>query len=203
MNWLKRLHQIFSRKKKPAKIPKVAICVGHSRINDSGARSVGGVTEWAYNNQVAEDLKKKLKARAIASEVVNDYPFKSYSKSMRWLGEKTWGFDVAIELHFNSYSSSSAKGYEYLYYHKSKQGRLLAQCFRDAHAIGVPAQHNRGIKGITIGQRGFGFLSKTKPTSVICEPFFGSNPTEWVLFDGNEDQLADIYADALQKYFAS
>lgn len=203
MNWFKKLAQLFARKDKPAAIPKVAICVGHSRLNDSGAKSVGGVSEWAYNNDVAGFLNEELKKREIASEVINDYPFKTYGKSMSWVGEKTWGFDVAIELHFNSFSSSTARGYEYLFYYKSENGKRLAECFLAAHEAGVPAQTSRGIKAISKGQRGFGFLSKTKPVSLILEPFFGSNPTEWVLFDGNEKQLAQIYADALQKYFSA
>lgn len=188
--------------KNPA-IGKVAICVGHSRLNDAGARSVCGVSEWEYNNAVATYLHEHLKELGIASQIINDYPFKSYSKAVQWVAERTWGFDVAIELHFNSYSSSSAKGFEYLYYHRSAKGERLAEAFAEQHTKEVPGQNNRGSKAVKYGDRGYKFLGKTKPPALICEPFFGSNPQEWVLFDGNQETLAQIYARALQKYFAS
>ena len=39
----------------------IAICVGHSRPNDSGAASVTGVTEWDYNSQLADMIGENLK----------------------------------------------------------------------------------------------------------------------------------------------
>lgn len=193
----------FGSKPKPDPVKRVAICVGHSRSNDSGARSVGGMSEWEYNNAVAIFLNEKLKMQGIASEVVNSYPFKTYSKSMSWLRERTWGFDCVIELHFNSYSSTAAKGFEYLYCHSSEAGEQLAQEFLDQHSTTIPAQTNRGVKPIQIGDRGWGFVSKTRPPAVICEPFFGSNPGEWVLYDGNQEQLAEVYTEALVNYFSA
>ena len=198
----KLLALFFKQEPKPEPVKKVAICVGHSRINDSGAKSVGGVSEWEFNHAVAIFLNEKLKERGIASEVINEYPFKTYGKSMDWVRERTWGFDVAIELHFNSYTSTSAKGFEYLYYHGSKSGEKLAKAFADAHEAAIPAQNNRGAKMVRVGERGYKFLIKTEPTAIICEPFFGSNPGEWVLFDGNQEVLADVYANALKNYFA-
>ena len=200
---LKLLAYFFKREPKPEPIKKVAICVGHSRLNDAGAKSVGGVSEWEFNNAVAIFLNEKLKERGIASEVVNDYPFRTYRKAMAWVRERTWVFDAVIELHFNSFSNSAAKGFEYLYCAGSENGERLAQSFVDQHSATIPGQVDRGAKPISTGERGNLFLIKTKPPAVICEPFFGSNPTEWVLFDGNQEHLAELYSDALQNYFAA
>lgn len=182
-------------------IKKVGICVGHSKRGDKGARSVGGAYEHPYNTIVAQHLQEKLKDRGIASIILNESPFGSYTKTMKWLGEQTWGCDIAIELHYNSYSSTKANGFEYLYHHASKEGKRLAESFLFIHEDVLPGQVSRGIKPINYGGRGFGFLSKTKPPAIICEPFFGSNPKEWVLFADNEKELAQIYCDAIARYF--
>lgn len=182
-------------------LKKVCICVGHSKQGDKGARSVGGVYEHPYNTRVANELKAKLAKHNIASEVYLRSPFSSYSKTTKWLGEQSWGHDIAIELHFNSFQNSTASGFEYLYHHKSQRGKRLAQCFLDQHEEVMPGQTSRGIKPIASGGRGFGFLNKTKPPAAILEPFFGSNPREWVLFADSEKQLAQIYCDAIVSYF--
>ena len=192
-----------SKREKVKGLKKVAICVGHSRIGDKGATSVGGVDEWTYNKKVADLLKSHLRHQGIQSVVFDDYPSESYSGAMNWLGESVAKeeCDIAIELHFNSYSSSKAEGYEYLYYHTSNNGRRLAECFREAHAETFKVQSDRGIKPIESDGRGGGFLRSVPPPAVICEPFFGSCPKEWVLFDAKHSLLSDVYAQAIVKYF--
>lgn len=189
--------------KKPNDPKRVAICVGHSRIGDSGARSVGGVSEWAFNTIIAADLHGRLTKRGYFSEAIAHYPVGTYSQAMRWLAKhlKKGKFDIAIELHFNSFSSSIARGHEYLFYAKSKKGKELAQCFSDSHAEIMPNQTNRGIKPIDSGGRGAGFLKGVKPVAVICEPFFGSRPAEWITYWNNQDVLVDIYEKAICDYF--
>jgi N-acetylmuramoyl-L-alanine amidase len=191
------------KRKKVKNLKKVAICVGHSRIGDKGATSVGGVDEWAYNKKVADLLKSHLRHQGVQSVVFDDYPSESYSGAMDWLGQSIAKekCDIAIELHFNSYSSSKAEGYEYLHYHTSSNGRRLAECFRKSHSETFKVQSDRGIKAIESDGRGGGFLRSVPPPAVICEPFFGSCPKEWVLFDAKHSLLADVYAQAIISYF--
>jgi N-acetylmuramoyl-L-alanine amidase len=139
-------------KRKPKKIRKVAICIGHSRIGDKGARSVGGISEWIYNSEVATLLAKQLKQRGIASAIIDDYPCESYSGAMSWLSKEVdkINADVAIELHFNSFSSSSAEGYEYLYYAHSAEGKRLALCIHKAHQSKSVAQKDRGRNRLSV-----------------------------------------------------
>lgn len=201
IDWILAFFNPVAPKQKPLK--KVAICVGHSRLNDTGARSVGGANEWEYNNAVAMFLKEKLKELNIASEIFNEYPFQGYASSMEWVGEKTWAFDAVIELHFNSFVTSAAQGYEYLYHSSSANGKRLAEAFLNKHAELIPAQKNRGIKPVSKGNRGYKFLSQTKPPAIICEPFFGSCPVEWVLYERNQETLAELYSLALHDYFSA
>ena len=190
-------------KRKPKKIGKVAICIGHSRIGDKGARSVGGISEWIYNSEVATLLAKQLKQRGIASAIIDDYPCESYSGAMSWLSKEVdkINADVAIELHFNSFSSSSAEGYEYLYYAGSAEGKRLALCIHKAHQSKSVAQKDRGAKPIERKDRGGHFVTMVKPPAVICEPFFGSSPKEWVLLGQKPAVVADIYATGIFNYF--
>lgn len=191
------------RRKKIKKLKKVAICVGHSRIGDKGAVSVGGVDEWTFNKKVADLLKKHLRHQGINSVVFDDYPSERYSCAMDWLAQdvEKEKCDIAIELHFNSYSSSKAEGYEYLYYHTSNNGRRLAECFCKAHSETFKVQKDRGIKAVEPDGRGSGFLRSVPPPAVVCEPFFGSSPKEWILFDVKHSLLADVYAQAIVEYF--
>lgn len=190
-------------KRKPKKIGKVAICIGHSRIGDKGARSVGGISEWIYNSEVATLLAKQLKQRGIASAIIDDYPCESYSGAMSWLSKEVdkINADVAIELHFNSFSSSSAEGYEYLYYAHSAAGKKLALCLLKAHQSKSASQKDRGAKPIERKDRGGHFVTMVKPPAVICEPFFGSSPKEWVLLGQKPAVVADIYATGIFNYF--
>ena len=185
------------------KLKKVAICVGHSRIGDKGATSVGGVSEWTYNAKVADLLKIHLRHQGIQAVVFDEYPSNSYGGAMEWLAQSVAKeeCDIAIELHFNSYSSSKTGGYEYLHYHTSGEGRRLAECFRRSHSEFSDVQTDRGVKARKAGGRSGGFLRRVPPPAVVCEPFFGSCPKEWVLFDGKHSLLADIYSNAIVKYF--
>ncbi len=193
------------RKKSPKKIARVAICVGHSREGDSGAVSVGNVNEWCYNRDVAEVLRDQLKQRGIYSVIIDDYPASSYTAAMRACAKEVdkHNVDIAIELHFNSYSSSAAEGFEYLYYESSSKGKKLALCLEKAHEEAVQPQKNRGIKSVGSKGRGIGFLRSVKPPAVICEPFFGSNPKEWVLLGQKPSTVANIYATGITKYFGA
>jgi len=191
------------KRKKAKKLKRVALCVGHSRIGDKGACSVGGVNEWCYNKVVADLLQTRLRHQGIQSIVFDDYPSERYSRAMDWLAQSInkEKCDIAIELHFNSYSSTEAEGYEYLHYHTSNNGRRLAECFRKAQSETFKVQKDRGVKAIEPDGRGAGFLRSVPPPAVICEPFFGSCPKEWVLFDSKHSILADVYAQAIVEYF--
>lgn len=194
---------IAAKRKKAKKLKRVAICVGHSRIGDKGALSVGGVDEWRYNKKVADILQNHLRHQGVQSVVFDDYPAESYSRAMDWLGQSVAKekCDIAIELHFNSYSSTKAEGYEYLYYHASNNGRRLAEYFRKAQSETFKVQKDRGIKPIEADGRGAGFLRSVAPPAVICEPFFGSSPKEWILMENKHSLLADVYARAIVDYF--
>lgn len=187
---------------------KVAICVGHSRRKrgriEGGAVSLGGISEHEFNSDIAVRLRAKLSSYGIQSEVFDDYPGSGYTAAMQHLASdiRKYGADIAIELHFNDADSNDANGYEYLCWHTSTKGRRLATIFLSEHGRKFPSRKARGVVRIdSEKKKGGGFLRHTHCPAVICEPFFGRNPAEWLAYNKNRDALADVYADAIRKYF--
>lgn len=186
---------------------KVALCIGHSRRvlgkPEGGAVSVGDVTEYEYNSEVAGYLEEELNKVGIKTAIFDVYGGSSYGAAMDDVARKvrSFGADIAIELHFNASSSPHSKGYEFLCWHKSNGGKRLATILLSEFGREFPAMSARGVKECNDDSRGASFLKKTHCVAVITEPFFGSNPVEWGHFAGAHERVAEAYANAIVKYF--
>lgn len=179
----------------------IAICVGHSR-GDGGAVSVGGVNEWNYNRKLGRLIVNDLQERGFAAVLVDRYEQTSYTPAMTALAAtlKAMAAECAVELHFNSASSSSATGHEWLHWHSSVAGRALAQCMERRMAETFPEHRRRYLKPIRSGDRGSDFLRRTHCPAVLCEPFFGSNAVDWELATTHRDLLARVIADGIDDW---
>jgi N-acetylmuramoyl-L-alanine amidase len=173
----------------------IAICVGHSRPGDSGAVSVGGVSERSANGRLAKQIRAKLEDMDVVCEVIDGYQGANYPQAMRWLGRKlaTIKATGAIELHFN-FGEPAANGHEWLHWHSSVGGRYLAQALNRSMSSAFPDHQARGLQAVTAKGRGAEFLCCTPCPAVICEPFFGSNPREWAWFAAYQPALAHAIA---------
>lgn len=180
---------------------KIAVCIGHSRTGDDGAESVTGVTEWDFNSELGSLLVRKLRDANFDAELFDRYDGNGYTAAMRDAARqvKNYGASIAIELHFNA-GGATAEGFEYLYYLSSTKGMKLAEELLDAQHEHFPQARNRGIKTPMDG-RGDGFLKYTHCPAVICEPFFGTNKSEWDLYSHSQDKLADSYVSGITNYF--
>lgn len=180
---------------------KIAVCIGHSRRGDDGAASVTGVSEWAYNNMVGALLCAELTKFGHQPEMVSHYPHTNYEAAMSWLGRRLRQSrpDVAVELHFNS-AHAQARGHEWLYWQGSAKGKALADWFDAVFDQDYPALPSRGVLPRGRSNRGALFLRLTPCPAVICEPFFGSNVTDWQMFGRSPELLAASYAAALHGY---
>lgn len=177
----------------------IAICIGHSRPGDSGALSTGGVTEHTWNSRIAAKLAGILNARGIECQIISAYQGNGYSAAMRWLGKKLGAAKplLAIELHFNCAESPEATGHEWLHWPDSNNGRILAKFFKRRMELAFPALASRGTKARGPKEDGGGFLRSTPCPAVICEPFFGSNESDWHLLDTHQDRYAQVLADGI------
>jgi len=189
---------------KPKPMPNhlVAICIGHSRFiggkRDGGAVSVGGVSEWTYNRELALKLHQTLANVGVSSFVEDKYEGNGYTDSMRWLASYLKGRNatLAIELHFNA-ATGKARGHEWLYWGSSQRSNDLAGFIAkefEKLGTGIPS---RGTKPRTSADRGGEFLRLTHCPAVICEPFFGSNPIDWVAAKEHQTDIAKAIATGL------
>lgn len=183
--------------------PTIALCVGHSRkINqrlDGGALSADGTTEHTFNTQLATRIARHLTTLGISSTLYTDYSGTGYGSAMAWLGKQIdlARATLAIELHFNSSDTHRATGHEWLHFHTSKNGALLADHLRRTVGAAFPFLPDRGLKPISKGGRGYEFLRSTSCPAVICEPFFGDNPTDWQAITPHTEKLAQALATGL------
>ena len=146
-------------------------------------------------------------AGSIASKARQDvriysaYGGKSYASSMHWLARKleTDGIKCAIELHFNA-ARPSATGHEWLYWHNSEKGRLLARSLRDSMEDSFPTHTSRGIKAREKGSKGASFLRHTHCPAIIAEPFFGTSKEDWDLATKHKDGLAAAITGGILLY---
>jgi len=182
----------------------IAICIGHSRSGDSGAVSVGHVTEHTFNTDIGQILESLLEDLPI--EVITRYEGNGYTAAQKWLGAslKAKGATLALELHFNSADTPKAQGFEYLHHEDSHRGAALAAAMLAAHRGRFAGNVSRGVSPIAPGGRGFQFLKETPCPAVICEPFFGSNPDEWALYnsEAGRQALAESYAAGIRSFLS-
>lgn len=184
----------------------IAICIGHSRRID-GRRDGGAVsckpqsTEWAYNDALGRMIVERLHDQfGIDAELVNDYQGSGYGAAMRWLAGYLRGLGkikLAVELHFNSADNAQARGHEWLHWHASSKGKLLAAELSTAFSLAQPKIPARGVKALDDGSRGAEFVRLTHCPAVICEPGFGSNQADWDALRLNPELIALTLATAL------
>ena len=177
----------------------IALCVGHSRQNDSGASSVDGTTEYDYNCDLAERISRNTR---LGTRIYNAYQGNGYTSAMRWLARKlkSDGIEYAVEVHFNA-ATPKATGHEWLYWHSSERGRLLARSLRDSMEDAFSEFTSRGIKGRKRGSRGASYLRLTHCPAVIAEPFFGTcADPDWDLATQHKEGIARSIAGGLELY---
>jgi len=108
-------------------------------------------------------------------------------------------FDLVIELHFNA-ATPQANGCETLYYFNSKKGKQFAHIFTDTvcRLTGIKSR-NGGVKALSNKKdRGFASVYLPKATTILIEPFFGTNNEDCVKI-GSAENMACIIQEFLTK----
>jgi N-acetylmuramoyl-L-alanine amidase len=192
-----------------SKIREFAICVGHSRrikgTPEGGAVSVGGVSEWEYNRDIAARVQAILKRYVLPSVIVDDYQGRGYDAAQRWLAGHLKALNViaAVELHFNS-ADPLANGHEHLHHPHSRHGKRLADDLSTEFRIHLPEIRVRGakprFKGNGVENRGWQFLYYPPMPSVIVESGFGSNEKDWQVLNDKRHKVALAIADGIASW---
>ena len=183
---------------------RVAICVGHSRAGDFGATAPGGVTEHAWNKPISHTMKANLEALGCEVLVLDKYGYLTdltYSQAMDFVATQVKDFEaeLVVELHFNSSSDRTVRGFETLIT-GSQRGRVLGACLQKAMAELFTGEPDRGVKVRTRNQRGSAFLFKCAPPAAILEPLFASNYDAWDTFKDRREDVAHAYTMGLLNY---
>jgi N-acetylmuramoyl-L-alanine amidase len=106
--------------------------------------------------------------------------------------------DFCISLHCNAFNTK-ASGTEVLYYHTSKDGKLLAE-YLHAELLKALGLKDRKVQGKGTEDRGGHLLRYTNMPCVIAEPFFIDNDIEYQTVVSKYDDLVNAYVSAILQY---
>ena len=152
---------------------KIVLVIGHDQLRQ-GVYGNTGQSEYQFNDELVNDLVfyKLLPKKHRVFVLYRDPSIKSYTKQMKDLHKRIDKLkaEVSIELHFNSFSRPEANGNEVLYC--SKGGKRIADIFDEA--LDALPNRDRGVKKVTLSDRGGGFCCRGKSLAIILEPFFGA-----------------------------
>uniref|UniRef100_A0A6M3LXK8 Putative N-acetylmuramoyl-L-alanine amidase n=3 Tax=viral metagenome TaxID=1070528 RepID=A0A6M3LXK8_9ZZZZ len=178
------LQELLLEKKK---IRKCALIVGHKE-SSQGAVSPSGITEFAYNQELAELIKKYVERAEVV--IVYRRTYEQLPDDVNQIKP-----DFAVSLHCNAFNKK-ASGSEVLYYEKSSKGKELARKLQTAivKVLGLP---DRGIKAKTSEDRGGYLLRYVKAPIVIIEPFFIDNPADYMVGAEKKAELAEAIAHVI------
>jgi N-acetylmuramoyl-L-alanine amidase len=146
---------------------KIAIVVGHDRIEQGAFSNLLKQSEFAYNSEIAKLLPFDIYFRPTGG----NYYQKMVELSKQINGK---GYSLVAELHYNSFNGV-ANGCEALYFDNSAIGKRYSEIYCKAitKAYGTV---NRGSKEIKEkNDRGYWFHKLIDAPTLILEPFFGDN----------------------------
>lgn len=144
--------------------------MGHTKLRKGACSPYEVPCEFDYNKKVASYLK----------DVADIYYYDSYNYGYKSMVKRNAAklnkkdYDLVIELHYNA-GVSIANGTECFYYVGNLKGKALAKKFCEAFCKEFGTK-NRGAKAmVSKAQRGFWAVYYPKATTLLLEPFFGSN----------------------------
>lgn len=172
----------------------VAVVIGHHPDAPGAKLELGNfsIHEYPFWKPFARELALTLEAKNIDAEVV-ERPNENPDSVLAERVNRTEA-EAAIELHFNAFDGR-ARGTEMLHWETSDRGERLATMLQE-HVTSELGTQDRRVEGT----RNFPFLQLTQMPAVICEPAFGSTPSDaWKLLTGQANLLR-AYRTALSDF---
>lgn len=182
---------------------KVFIDPGHGG-EDSGAIGPTGVMEKHLNMQTASLFSAACRRKGwdvmwSRNEDIN------VSESGSTRKANAWNADVYVALHVNGAGSSSATGYEILYWNTSQRGKKLAEQIVSNMKDNpyFSDRIKRGAKPRYPVDRGATVLLKTHMPAIIVEPGFISNAEAevWLQRFSTQAIIAETIVEAIETCF--
>lgn len=169
---------------------KIFVNAGHGG-KDPGAVSKSGLKEKDVCKVICDILANKL--RMAGHSVIVYQEQQSYFEITK--EENKSGAELFVSVHCNSFSNSTAKGIETLYYPTSTKGKNLATQIQKS-LVKCTKLFDRGCKT----RKDLHVLKSTKAPAVLVECAFISNPDEENLLRNNPDLFASGIYEGLIKY---
>jgi len=159
---------------------QVAFVIGHNEKSKGAINELNGLREFEFYTEVMKEFPNHDIYR-------HDSSIRGYTPRMKATASRINQneYDLVMLLHFNSFKSASATGCSTLYYGNNPEGQRLAQEFSNLvnAKTGIKLRHG-GTKALTsVRDRGYAMVYAPKATTILIEPFFGSNLTDCSKFD--------------------
>jgi len=168
---------------------KCALVIGHKKTSQGASNQASGLTEYLFNDSLAQDIENKVSGVEIQRVYRRTYG--TLPGDINALDP-----DFIVSLHCNAFNGS-AGGTEVLYYHRSVVGKFMAELLNTklVNALGL---NNRGIKPKTAEDRGGYLLVSTDAPCVIAEPFFIDNDSDLRKAMNKRKKLVKAYAVGIE-----
>jgi len=156
---------------------KVALVIGHSKKKKGASNKSLNINEFELNEKLVNDIHEKCdNSIVIYRDTLAELPNKINQENP----------DYIISFHCNAFNGN-VSGTETLYWHKSKNGKTLAQKFQDS-MLKVLKLNDRGLVSVKYHDRGWYILRKTNAPCIIVEPFFIDNNSDVNTFKNNREE---------------
>jgi N-acetylmuramoyl-L-alanine amidase len=175
----------------------VNICIdpGHTGISDPGAVGHGGTKEADINLIVSFMLRDCLRNKGHQVLMTRTAPDDSVDSLKKRVGmAESWGADLMVSIHCNSFSDHKAHGFEVWTCVADDESIDLAKLICEEVEKLFPCLAIRGTK-----EKNFTVLTGNHP-AVLCELAFVSNPVEEGMLNNSACQLrwAEAICNAIQ-----
>lgn len=147
---------------------KIAYVIGHTKSKKGAYSKYFDVREFDFWKALEFELN-------LSGDVFyHNNLIPSYTLRQKYMAQKTKGYDIVFELHFNS-SNGSASGCEAFYFYKNDYTKNVCEKFCNEYTR-ISGSINRGAKPFySPKQRGYTFIKEQKTNAILLEPFFGDN----------------------------
>ena len=169
----------------------ITISAGHW---GKGTGANGLIDEGTENIKVSKRLTEILRAAGIVTSYIQDTVNKTKDKNVNWLiaeHNKT-SREIDVQIHFNSSSGTSSKGFgtEVLIY--DEKHRATAQKIVDAIAK-VSGLKNRGVKI----RKDLGFLKRSNKPAFLIEVCFVNDSVDTAIYRRGFEKICQSIASEL------
>lgn len=159
----------------------VVIDIGHGANTYPPSKGVGNFAEHNFNSAVAIKAKELAEHNGFTvlfsqQPYADEVPLNSRSA---WINAQHRASPILCLLSIHANAGGNASGHDVFHWHKSKNGKRLAQIWNKYAKEKLPIpQHGQGIWESKPGNFNFHMVRETAPPAIIAEHFYYTNPEE-------------------------